>query len=157
MGARYPADDEIVAKPLDASTQNLPPAKRRRIAPPKERTTEYLDLMKPEDELTDQDRGQLKRLIDTLRKKKKIVVIAGAGISVSAGIPDFRSSNGLFAAVKNEHNLKGSGKHLFDASVYKHDDTTESFHAMIRKMATMTKTAPLACVNHRRLSRFQAC
>ncbi|KAF4444356.1 hypothetical protein F53441_11168 [Fusarium austroafricanum] len=136
-----PSDDEIVAKPLDTSTQDAPPAKRRRIAPPKERTTEYLDLMKPEDELTDEDRVQLKRLIDTLRKKKKIVVIAGAGISVSAGIPDFRSSTGLFATLKDQHNLKGSGKHLFDASVYKHDDTTQSFHAMVKEMAAVTKAA----------------
>ncbi|KAF5715369.1 NAD-dependent histone deacetylase [Fusarium globosum] len=136
-----PSEDEIVAKPLDDSTSGPPPAKKRRISPPKERTTEYLDLMKPEDELTAEDRGQLKRLIDTLRKKKKIVVIAGAGISVSAGIPDFRSSTGLFATVKTQHNLKGSGKHLFDASVYKHDSTTQSFHAMVREMATMTKAA----------------
>ncbi|KAG5792327.1 hypothetical protein H9Q69_008609 [Fusarium xylarioides] len=136
-----PSEDEIVAKPLDDSTSGPPPAKKRRISPPKERTTEYLDLMKPEDELTAEDRGQLKRLIDTLRKKKKIVVVAGAGISVSAGIPDFRSSTGLFATVKTQHNLKGSGKHLFDASVYKHDSTTQSFHAMVREMATMTKAA----------------
>ncbi|KAF4345577.1 NAD-dependent histone deacetylase [Fusarium beomiforme] len=136
-----PSEDEIVAKPLGDSTSDLPPAKKRRISPPKERTTEYLDLMKPEDELTAKDRGQLKRLIDTLRKKKKIVVIAGAGISVSAGIPDFRSSTGLFATAKSQHNLKGSGKHLFDASVYKHDSTTQSFHAMVREMATMTKAA----------------
>src|SRR6478609_4698746 len=64
-----PSEDEIVAKPLDDSTSGPPPAKKRRISPPKERTTEYLDLMKPEDELTAEDRGQLKRLIDTLRKK----------------------------------------------------------------------------------------
>ncbi|KAH7256882.1 DHS-like NAD/FAD-binding domain-containing protein [Fusarium tricinctum] len=136
-----PSEDEIVAKPLDASSEDPPPAKKRRISPPKERTTEYLDLMKPDEELTVEDHRQIKRLLDTLRKKKKIVVIAGAGISVSAGIPDFRSSNGLFATAKNQHNLKGSGKDLFDASVYRHDDTTESFHTMLREMAAMTKNA----------------
>lgn len=136
-----PSEDEIVAKPLDPSSEDPPPAKKRRISPPKERTTEYLDLMKPDEELTVEDHRQIKRLLDTLRKKKKIVVIAGAGISVSAGIPDFRSSNGLFATAKNQHNLKGSGKDLFDASVYRHDDTTESFHTMLREMAAMTKSA----------------
>jgi NAD-dependent histone deacetylase SIR2 len=143
-----PSEDEIVAKPLDASTQGPPPAKKRRIAPPKERTTEYLDLMKSDEEQTEEDTRQLNRLLDTLRKKKKIVVIAGAGISVAAGIPDFRSSTGLFASVKNQHNLKGSGKHLFDASVYKHDDTTESFHAMVREMAAKTKSAQPTQFHH---------
>ena len=32
---------------------------------------------------------------------KSIVFVLGAGISVSAGIPDFRSPGGLFEAVKN--------------------------------------------------------
>ncbi|KAF5019834.1 hypothetical protein F66182_8147 [Fusarium sp. NRRL 66182] len=135
------SDDDSVSKPLDVSAQGPRPAKKRRISPPKERTTEYLDLMKPEEELTAEDHCQLEKLLATLRKKKKIVVIAGAGISVSAGIPDFRSSTGLFATVKSQHNLKGSGKHLFDASVYKHDSTTQSFHAMVREMDAMTKNA----------------
>ncbi|KAM0353514.1 hypothetical protein ACHAPU_001526 [Fusarium lateritium] len=143
-----PSEDEIIAKPLDTSSNAPPPAKKRRITPPKERTTEYLDLMKPDEELTDADHTQIKRLLDTLRKKKKIVVIAGAGISVSAGIPDFRSSNGMFATAKNQHNLKGSGKDLFDASVYRHDDTTESFHKMLREMAAMTKNAKPTPFHH---------
>lgn len=56
---------------------------------PKERTTEYLDLRalgessSPE-EIKEQD-AQLRRLTKALRGKRKIVVIAGAGISVSAG------------------------------------------------------------------------
>ncbi|WXC54560.1 hypothetical protein SNK03_000555 [Fusarium graminearum] len=142
-----PSEDEVVVKASDASTQG-PPAKKRRITPPKERTTEYLDLTKGDEEQTKEDTHLLNRLRDTLRKKKKIVVIAGAGISVAAGIPDFRSSTGLFASVKNQHNLKGSGKHLFDASVYKHDDTTESFHAMVREMAAKTKSAKPTPFHH---------
>lgn len=118
-----------------------PPAKKRRIAPPKERTTEYLDLTKPDEEFNAEDNRQMERLLTALRKKKKVVVIAGAGISVSAGIPDFRSSNGLFASAKSQHKLKGSGKHLFDASVYKHDSSTQSFHTMVREMSQMTQKA----------------
>lgn len=117
------------------------PAKKRRTVTPKERTTEYLDLLKSEDEYTEQDRLQMDRLTAELRKKKKIVVIAGAGMSVSAGIPDFRSSNGMFAQVKKQHNVKSSGKHLFDASVYKHDSSTQSFHNMVREMVAMSKNA----------------
>ncbi|KAL7963538.1 DHS-like NAD/FAD-binding domain-containing protein [Trichoderma compactum] len=119
-----------------------PPAKRRKVYQPKERKTEYLNYMNKEDkDMTDAEKAQEKRLIAALRKKKKIVVIAGAGISVSAGIPDFRSSSGLFARAKNQHNLKGSGKHLFDASVYRHDSSTQYFHTMVREMDEMTKKA----------------
>lgn len=48
------------------------------------------------------------------------LVHIGAGISVQAGIPDFRSSDGLFQRIKRENpkdNLS-SGKDLFDASVF---------------------------------------
>lgn len=58
-----------------------PPAKRRKIAERKPRTTEFLDL-----DARDEAAGiQLDRLLHVLRRKKKIVVVAGAGISVSAG------------------------------------------------------------------------
>lgn len=44
----------------------------------------------------------------------------GAGISVRAGIPDFRSSEGLFQTLKrdNPREALSSGKDLFDASVF---------------------------------------
>lgn len=44
----------------------------------------------------------------------------GAGISVRAGIPDFRSSEGLFHTLKRDNPREAltSGKDLFDASVF---------------------------------------
>lgn len=38
-------------------------------------------------------------------KFKKIVFLVGAGISTSAGIPDFRSENGIFNQIKEKYNL----------------------------------------------------
>jgi len=62
-------------------TDGPPPTKRRRVAEPKPRTTTYIDL----ENLGNEPNEGLNRLLTALRKKKKIVVFAGAGISVSAG------------------------------------------------------------------------
>ncbi|OIW35131.1 DHS-like NAD/FAD-binding domain-containing protein, partial [Coniochaeta ligniaria NRRL 30616] len=56
-------------------------------------------------------------------------------------VPDFRSSTGLFKTLPGEHKIKGSGKHLFDASVYKHDSSTSSFHDMVRRMSEQISEA----------------
>lgn len=67
---------------IQVRTDGPPPSKRRRVAAPaKPRTTAYIDLESQGEE----EDGNLKRLLVALQKKKKIVVIAGAGISVSAG------------------------------------------------------------------------
>jgi NAD-dependent histone deacetylase SIR2 len=133
---------------VDADAQSQRPAKRRRISKdhPKERTTEHLIL--GEGKLDAEQRVQLDRLLQVLHKKQKIVVVAGAGISVSAGIPDFRSSGGLFKSLKDDYKLKGSGKDLFDASVYKDDTSTSSFHDMVSSMSRLTKHAKPTVFHH---------
>lgn len=49
-----------------------------------------------------------------------LIPYLGAGISVQAGIPDFRSSEGLFQTIKrdNPREAMSSGKELFDVSVF---------------------------------------
>ncbi|PHH62038.1 hypothetical protein CDD82_2051 [Ophiocordyceps australis] len=132
-----------------ASAQDAPPRpKKRRVAPPRDRSTKHLNLLKDYNDLTCDDEFQMRRLIKALRNKKKIVVVAGAGISVSAGIPDFRSATGLFATTRSQDKLKASGKHLFDASVYKHDASTISFHTMVRQMARLTRNAAPTPFHH---------
>jgi NAD+-dependent protein deacetylase SIR2 len=119
-----------------------PPAKKRRISSdPKPRTTQYLDLAADSATFEADQKEQYDKLLKVLSKSRKIVVVAGAGISVSAGIPDFRSSKGLFKSLKKQHNLKSSGKDLFDASVYKDADSTQSFHQMLRELSVMSKNA----------------
>ncbi|OBT69505.1 hypothetical protein VE03_01143 [Pseudogymnoascus sp. 23342-1-I1] len=140
------------ARDMQDGADGPPPAKKRKLNQPKERTTEYLDLHTL-DESSDQEKIanddlQLQRLLKVLRTKRKIVVIAGAGISVSAGIPDFRSSTGLFTTLRSKHDLKSSGKHLFDAAVYKNDESTASFHNMVREMSHMTRQANPTMFHH---------
>lgn len=91
------------------------------------------------------DASAIHYLQHVLTTKKKIVVIAGAGISVSAGIPDFRSENGLFKSLKLKYELKTSGKDLFNAAVYNDDKSTRAFHDMIRGLrcsAAKAKPSP---------------
>jgi NAD-dependent histone deacetylase SIR2 len=63
-------------------------------------------------------------------------------------VPDFRSSTGLFATLRNQHNLKSSGKHLFDASVYRNDSSTSSFHDMVRELSHLTQNAQPTLFHH---------
>lgn len=62
-----------------------PPAKRRRVALPKERTTQQIDLSGESALSWEDQQPQIDLLVQTLQKHRKVVVIAGAGISTSAG------------------------------------------------------------------------
>ncbi|EAW07783.1 putative SIR2 family histone deacetylase (Hst4) [Aspergillus clavatus NRRL 1] len=134
------ADESSAARGQDG----LPPTrKKRRVAAPKERRTHHLDLS---GEIScGEQQSQIDILTKTLRRHRKIVVIAGAGISTSAGIPDFRSTDGLFKSLQKKHNLKASGKLLFDAAVYQDETLTASFQDMVRSLSEeAAKTSPTA-------------
>ena len=139
-----PAPDSMPSPPCSNDDDDRP-RKKRKLQDPKQRTTQRLDLRR---DLTYDDKPQLDRLLKTLHKKRKIVVIAGAGISVSAGIPDFRSSTGLFKSLRDERKRISSGKELFDASVYQNDSSTSSFHDMVRTLSQQTKTAQPTAFHH---------
>jgi len=68
---------------IHVNPDGAPPRKRRRVER-KPRTTQYLDLSAASEQ-SEKDGELLEQLTHALRKKKKVVVIAGAGISVSAG------------------------------------------------------------------------
>ncbi|KAL2221231.1 DHS-like NAD/FAD-binding domain-containing protein [Thermoascus aurantiacus ATCC 26904] len=125
----------------ERSQDDRPPPRKRRRVEPKPRTTAHLDLSRDYAE----QQPQLDLLVKTLRGHRKIVVVAGAGISTSAGIPDFRSADGLFKMVQKKHNLKSSGKLLFDAAVYRDESLTASFHEMVRTLSEeASKSSPTA-------------
>ncbi|EMD41882.1 hypothetical protein CERSUDRAFT_147269 [Gelatoporia subvermispora B] len=77
-------------------------------------------------------RRTLSNLSLAVAKCKKIVVVTGAGISCSCGIPDFRSSDGLYALVKEQYpDAVLKGRDLFDASLFRNPTSTAVFYTFI--------------------------
>lgn len=65
--------------------EDVSSTKKRRKVEAKPRTTERLNLQPPPGDLGNGQTAELNLLLKVLQKRRKIVVIAGAGISVSAG------------------------------------------------------------------------
>lgn len=64
-------------------------------------------------------------VIELIRTANNIVVLTGAGVSVSCGIPDFRSPGGLYAVIEAKYNLP-EPQCLFDIH-YLRDDPQPFF------------------------------
>ncbi|KAJ1921190.1 NAD-dependent deacetylase hst3 [Mycoemilia scoparia] len=92
----------------------------------------------------------LNSIIHRIAESKRCVVVAGAGVSVSAGIPDFRSSSGLFAEVQKKHgNLFLSGKDLFDASqVFRTKEAVDAFNSFITALSDKCRNTEPAEFHH---------
>ncbi|KAL4879568.1 NAD-dependent protein deacetylase hst4 [Aspergillus karnatakaensis] len=147
-GFSFPSPDESSAG-RSQDDGDLPPArKKRRVAGPKERRTQRLDLSPGARLSLGEQDEQIDLLVNTIRGHRKIVVIAGAGISTSAGIPDFRSEDGLFKTLQKKHNLKASGKLMFDAAVYQDETLTATFQEMVRSLSEEAKSTTPTAFHH---------
>ncbi len=115
-------------------------------------------------------RRTLHSLSLAVAKSKRIVVVTGAGISCSCGIPvrwqshtiasthpgilirgtqDFRSSDGLYALVKKQYPatiLKG--RDLFDASLFRDPTSTSIFYSFISKLKQSIDLASPSRTHH---------
>ncbi|PJF18102.1 Sirtuin family, catalytic core small domain-containing protein [Paramicrosporidium saccamoebae] len=58
--------------------------------------------------------------VKLVRSAKRILVLTGAGISVSCGIPDFRSENGLYAQIQEKYSLP-EPECMFDIEYFRID------------------------------------
>lgn len=64
----------------------------------------------------------LDSVVNLLRGRKNIVVLAGAGISVSCGLPDFRSKGtGLYSTLNHQDLGLSCPEELFDWEIFKED------------------------------------
>ncbi|KAH8262850.1 hypothetical protein KR044_001017, partial [Drosophila immigrans] len=60
-------------------------------------------------------------VIDLVQHSKRIIVLTGAGVSVSCGIPDFRSTNGIYARLAHDFPDLPDPQAMFDINYFKRD------------------------------------
>ena len=64
--------------------------------------------------------SSLEDAVELISSSKKILILTGAGISISCGIPDFRSKNGLYSRIQSEYGLE-EPECMFDIEFFKVD------------------------------------
>lgn len=86
--------------------------------------------------------AELDSVARKIQESKRTIVVTGAGISVSAGIPDFRSRDGLYGLVKQKYpDAVVKGRDLFDASVFKQSRATQVFYTFMAGLRRATADA----------------
>ena len=99
----------------------MPPVKRKRDTAPEQPKGEPKDDGSAGPFPLSASAG-LTSVCDILRTRKNIVVLAGAGISVSSGIPDFRSKGtGLYETLDTASLGLSCAEDLFDLEQFLHD------------------------------------
>ncbi|ORZ28465.1 DHS-like NAD/FAD-binding domain-containing protein [Lobosporangium transversale] len=91
----------------------------------------------------------LQTVTDVMLRAKKTIVVTGAGISCSSGIPDFRSADGLYNLVKKQYpKTVLKGKDLFDANLFRDCTTTAVFYTFISELHAQTLKAKPSPTHH---------
>ncbi|KAI5785024.1 DHS-like NAD/FAD-binding domain-containing protein, partial [Peziza echinospora] len=97
---------------------------------------------------------QLQTIADTIHSSKRILVVTGAGISTNSGIPDFRSTHGLYNQVKARYpstvtsNLS-QGKDLFDSVLFSDPTTTSIFYTFLAELRNKVLDVPDTTPTHK--------
>jgi NAD-dependent SIR2 family protein deacetylase len=88
--------------------------------------------------------------VKLLKRAKKVVVIAGAGISVSCGIPDFRSKDGIYNMARHMDVVLPEPECLFQIEYFRQDPTP--FFQIVRNAFA---NSPVPSATHRFLKLLQ--
>lgn len=65
--------------------------------------------------------NSIEDVCSTITKSKNIIVLTGAGVSVSCGIPDFRSRNGIYERLRVEYPEMRDPQSMFDIGFFAQD------------------------------------
>ncbi|KAJ3408905.1 hypothetical protein HDV05_004692 [Chytridiales sp. JEL 0842] len=121
---------------IDLSPLSHPPPSSSPSAPNPRAHSNPTSGVKSEDLL------HAKLIANALKRAKRCVVVTGAGVSVSAGIPDFRSANGLYNLVKSRYPTAVlKGKDLFDATLFRDPVSTSVFYTFMAELKALVDSA----------------
>lgn len=67
------------------------------------------------------DITSIKHVLRLLQDSKNIMVLTGAGVSVSCGIPDFRSKDGIYSRLRKEYPEMPDPQSMFDIRYFSKD------------------------------------
>ncbi|OMJ26955.1 NAD-dependent histone deacetylase sir2 [Smittium culicis] len=99
--------------------------------------TEFLPLLKISVKKFIQKRPKIPQInsiedaLFLMRRAKRIIVLTGAGVSVSCGIPDFRSSKGIYQQLANEFGLDDP-QQMFDIDYFM--ENPELFYSFAKQL-----------------------
>lgn len=77
--------------------------------------------------------------VQLIRNARRILVLTGAGISVSSGIPDFRSENGLYDRIQSKYGLP-EPECMFDIEFFRIDP--EPFYSFAKELLPKEEFKP---------------
>ncbi|KAK9348836.1 DHS-like NAD/FAD-binding domain-containing protein [Lipomyces starkeyi] len=84
----------------------------------------------------------------SVAKAKRILLVTGAGISCNAGIPDFRSEEGLYAMVKKDYpTAVVKGRDLFDAILFNSPVSVSVFCTFMARLRSCILSARSTAVH----------
>ncbi|ORX36628.1 DHS-like NAD/FAD-binding domain-containing protein [Kockovaella imperatae] len=107
------------------------------------------DILASTDPADFSKRRALSDVSRAIARCKRSVVITGAGISCSSGIPDFRSGDGLYSLVKARYpEAFVTGKDLFSSGLFNDPTTTSLFYTFIAELALQCLKAQPTRTHH---------
>lgn len=81
----------------------------------------------------------LEGFINSLKEAKNIVIVMGAGLSVSCGVPDFRSpKTGLYSMIRDRFPSLGAPEDIFDLELFRED--ARPFYAIAKELIAKSLT-----------------